>query len=276
MMQSATERWQALIDTRAQQMDAAYAHLGRTSADFWDRRARGFHRATKDSVGDDPLFQRLQQVVTPQTDVLDVGAGTGRFALALALQARQIIAVEPNATMLNYLQQDASEKSIANITYVPTTWQDAPADLSGDIVICSHVLYPIRDIEAFLAKMRLATRQSCYIYMRAVHFDWVTHPLWQHFHGSERALPPTYIHALDVLYDMGIYADVEIVKMPQTMRYPTLEIALDEMQEQLILPDDAATRAELRKLLEDWLVERNGVLTPPVDELPCAIIRMGS
>jgi len=274
MMQNATERWHALIDARAQQMDAAYAQLDRSSADFWDRRARGFHRATKDSVGNDPLFQRLQQVVTPQMDVLDVGAGTGRFALALAPQARQVIAVEPNATMLNYLRQDATEKSIANITYVPTTWQDAPADLSGDIVICSHVLYPIRDIEAFLAKMRRATRHSCYIYMRAVHFDWITNPLWQHFHGGERALPPTYIHALDVLYDMGIYADVEIVKMPQTMRYPTIEIALDELQEQLILPDDAATRAELRKLLEGWLVERNDVLTPPFDELPCAIIRM--
>lgn len=269
------ERWQELLDTRAQQMDAAYAHLGRTSADFWDRRARGFHRATKDTVGNDPLFQRLQQVVTLQMDVLDVGAGTGRFALALAPQARQLIAVEPNASMLNYLRQDATEKSISNITYVPTTWQDAPADLSADLVICSHVLYPIRDIETFLAKMRQATRQSCYIYMRAVHFDWITNPLWLHFHGSERALPPTYIHALDVMYEMGIYADVEIVKMPQTMRYPTIESALDEMQEQLILPDDTETRAELRQLLEDWLVERDNVLTPPVGELICAIIRMG-
>src|SRR5690348_17275186 len=108
-MQNAIERWQALIDTRAQQMDAAYAQLGRNSADFWDRRARGFHRATKDTVDSDPLFQRLRQVVTPQMTVLDVGAGTGRFALALAPLARQIIAVEPNVTMLNFLRQDATE-----------------------------------------------------------------------------------------------------------------------------------------------------------------------
>ncbi|HEU5226579.1 MAG TPA: class I SAM-dependent methyltransferase [Ktedonobacteraceae bacterium] len=274
-MQNAIERWQALIDTRAQQMDTAYAQLGRNSADFWDRRARGFHRATKDTVDSDPLFQRLRQVVTPQMTVLDVGAGTGRFALALAPLARQIIAVEPNVTMLNFLRQDATEKQLANISYIPTTWQDAPDDLSADIVICSHVLYPIRDLAAFLTKMRKATRQSCYIYMRAVHFDWITNPLWRHFHGSERALPPTYIHALDVMYDIEIYADVEIVKMPQTMRYPTIEVALDELQEQLILPADAGTRAELRKQLDGWLVERDGVLTPPVAELVCAIIRMG-
>ena len=273
-MQSALQRWQELLDARAHQMDAAYTQVGRTSADFWDRRARGFHRATKDSAIHDPLYQRLRQVVTPQMDLLDVGAGTGRFALALAPQARQVIAVEPNASMLSFLRQDAAEKQIANLTSIPTTWQDAPDDLSGDIVICSHVLYPIRDIEPFLTKMRSATRQACYIYLRAVHFDWITNPLWQHFHDDERALPPSYIHLLDVLYDMGIYADVEIVKMPQTMRYPTLDIAVDELQEQLILPNEEETRAALRHLLEGWLVEHDGILTPPVNELVCAIIRM--
>ncbi|MFL5626282.1 MAG: class I SAM-dependent methyltransferase, partial [Ktedonobacteraceae bacterium] len=108
-METATERWQAILDARAQQMDAAYARLGRTSADFWDRRARGFHRATRDTITADPFFHRLKAEVTPQTTVLDVGAGTGRFTLALAPQARHVTALEPNASMLSYLRQDAHE-----------------------------------------------------------------------------------------------------------------------------------------------------------------------
>jgi hypothetical protein len=36
-MDTAVERWTALINARAQQMDATYARLGRTSADYWDR-----------------------------------------------------------------------------------------------------------------------------------------------------------------------------------------------------------------------------------------------
>src|SRR5690242_3335433 len=102
-MQSAVERWQELIDARARQMDAAYARLGRSSADFWDRRARGYHRSTKDSVVHDPFYLRLRQVLTPQTGILDVGAGTGRFTLALAPYVKHITVVEPNAAMLNYL-----------------------------------------------------------------------------------------------------------------------------------------------------------------------------
>jgi SAM-dependent methyltransferase len=271
-MQSAVERWQQLIDARAHQMDAAYARLGRTSADFWDRRARSYHRSTKDTVVRDPLYLKVRSLVTPQMSVLDVGAGTGRFALALAPQVQQVIAVEPNGAMLSYLRQDAAEQGITNITYIPTTWQDAPDDLAADIVICSHVLYPIRDIVPFLTKLQAATRRTCFIYLRATPFDAVTKHLWQHFHGEERCLVPEYIHALDVLYEMGIYANVEVVKLPPSLRYPSLDVAVEELLEQLILPNDEQTRSELRKLLDGWLVERDGMLVPPMSEMVVAIL----
>lgn len=269
---AAVERWHALIDARARQMDAAYARLGRTSADFWDRRARGFHRATSDTIARDPFFLRLRNEVTPQTSVLDVGAGTGRFTISLAPQAQYIIAVEPNSTMLDYLRRDASEQKLINISYVPTTWQDAPDDLHADIVICSHVLYPIRDIVPFLAKLQAASRRTCYIYLRATPMDALTAHLWRHFHGDERCLQPGYIHALDVLYEMGIYANVEVVTLPPSLRYPSLDVAVEELLEQLILPDNQQTRSELRALLEKWLVERDGMLMPPIEKIVSAVI----
>jgi SAM-dependent methyltransferase len=271
-MESAVQRWNELLDARAQQMDAAYARLGRTSADFWERRARGFHRSTKDTITSDPFYLRLCEIVTPQTSVLDVGAGTGRFSLALAPQSEHVTAVEPSAAMLDFLRQDAAERGLSNISYMQTTWQEAPDDLQADIVICSHVLYPIRDIVPFLAKLQKATSQGCYIYLRATHIDAATAPLWRHFHGDERRMPPGYIHALDVLYEMGIYANVEIVTLPPSLRYPSLDVAVTEISEQLILPDDEKTRGELYDLLEGWLVERDGVLLPPVQEMVCAIV----
>ena len=271
-MQTAVERWKEILDARASQMDAAYARLGRTSADFWDRRARNFHRTTRASAASDPFFLRLQREATPEMTVLDVGAGTGRFALALAERARQVIAVEPNASMLDYLRREASARGIGNITYYQTTWQDAPADLAADFVICSHVLYPIRDIVPFLKKLRAATRLACYIYLRAASIDAITAPLWRHFHGQERRGPPGYIHALDVLYEMGIYANVEVVKLPLFMAYASIEEAVEEQIEQLILPDNEKTRRELRSLLDDWLIERDGALRPPPQEMAAAMI----
>src|SRR6516164_8019649 len=105
-MESALQRWHEILDARAQQMDAAYGRLGRTSADFWERRARGFHRSTKDTVSHDPFYLQLCDKVDSHTSLLDVGAGTGRFSLALAPLVNHIIAVEPSKAMLDFLRQD--------------------------------------------------------------------------------------------------------------------------------------------------------------------------
>jgi SAM-dependent methyltransferase len=271
-LQTAAERWDAILEARAQQMDAAYARLGRTSADFWDRRARGFQRATRDTAATDPFLSRLKSEVSSQTTILDVGAGTGRFALALAPQARHIIAVEPNASMLHYLRQDILARGLTNVTCVQTTWQAAPSDLDADVVICSHVLYPIRDIEPFLRKLLAAARRVCYIYMRARHIDALTEHLWQHFHGDKRCQPPSYIHALDMLFEMGVYANVAVVRHAASMSFSSLGQAVDELLEQLILPHDEATRSELKQLLGGWLVERNGILVPPGEDIVYAIL----
>jgi SAM-dependent methyltransferase len=272
-MSTALERWEAILEARTRQMDAAYASLGRSSADFWDRRARGFHRASRDTTASDPFLNRLAGAVPARASVLDVGAGTGRFALALAPRVGHVTLVEPNASMLNYARRDAAAQGLTNISYVQVTWQDAPADLAADCVICSHVLYPIRDIEPFLRKLLAAARQACYIYMRATHIDALTAHLWRHFHADERCLPPGYIHALDVLFEMGVHAHVEIVRHPSSLSFSSLEDAIDELAEQLILPADEATRGELGLLLQEWLVAGSGsTLAPPAGEMVYAIL----
>lgn len=255
-MQTAVERWRETIQARAAQMDAAYARLGRTSADFWDRRARGFHRATRASGVSDPFYTYLSARVTPGDSVLDVGAGTGRFSLALAPLVRHVTALEPNAMMLRYLSESIEENGATNISAVQSRWEDTLAGLRADVVICCHVLYPILDVVPFLQKLHSAAQQTCYVYMRATHIDALSAPLWRHFHGSERQMSPGYIHALDVLYELGIYARVEIVHAPSTFTYPSLQDAEDEMLEQLILEDTPSVRAELRALLADWLSEQ--------------------
>nr|BBH92422.1 hypothetical protein KTA_06210 [Thermogemmatispora argillosa] len=271
-MESALERWYALHDARAQQMEAIYARLGRSSAEFWDRRARFYHRSTRERGASDPFFLRVRQELEPSRTVLDVGAGTGRFALAVAPLVQTVYAVEPNATMLGYLRQEAAERGVNNIVTIQSTWEAAPTDLRADIVLCSHVLYPIREVVPFVEKLRAAARRTCYIYMRATHLDEFTAPVWRHFHGRELARQPAYIHLLDVLFEMGIYANVEIVRTPLSLRYPSLDVAVEELLEQLLLPDDEATRRELRAFLEGWLVPDKGELAVPGKEVVSAII----
>jgi hypothetical protein len=74
------------------------------------------------------------------------------------------------------------------------------------------------------------------------------------------------------MYEMGIYANVEVVKLPLSLRYPSLDIAVGEVAEQLILADDEQTRSELRQLLAAWFLQRDGMLVPPIREMVCAIV----
>lgn len=272
-METAIERWQELIQARAVQMDAAYARLGRSSADFWDRRARGFHRSTRESANSDPFHLFMRERVTSQNSVLDVGAGTGRFSLALAPLVQRVTALEPNTSMLSYLRSEIDASGASNVFTVQSSWEDAPADLRADVVICCHVLYPILDIVPFLQKLNTASEQACYLYLRATHIDTLTAPLWRHFHGTERRLPPGYIHALDVLYELGIYANVEVVRTQFSLHYPSLQDAEEELVEQLILEDSAHTRQELRTLLENWLIARaDQSWTSPPGEITSAVL----
>jgi len=212
--------------------------------------------------------------VTPSTELLDVGAGTGRFALALAPLVARVTAVEPSDAMLKYLNLEATMRRLTNVFSLPMSWEEAPANLQADVVICSHVLYPIWDIDLFLKKLYAATRHSCYIYMRATHLDALTAPLWRHFHGDERLLSPCYIHALDVLFELGLYADVEMVRTSSSLHFSSLDMAVEEMLEMLILPDTPQIRRELSQLLEQWLIPHGNELIPPQSELVSAILKL--
>lgn len=254
-------------------MDAAYAAIDRSSADFWSRRADRFHRATRDTAEQDPLFRHAQAAITPESVVMDVGAGTGRFALALAPLVRQVIAVEPNERMRGILQSGADAAGLHNVRLVGSTWEDAPADLAADVSLCSHVLYPIRAADDFVRKLHRATRERCLLTMRALHPDAITSPLWQHFHGEPRYSSPSYVDAVALLAEMGIFADVYVSAHRSNWRWDTLDDAVEEHLESLILADTPAVRAELRAQLERFLVPvDDGRLGLPVANLPNAVM----
>ncbi len=253
-------------------MDAAYAALGRTSADFWDRRARRFHLATRDRVLDDPFYRRARRFVGRRTSVLDVGAGTGRFSLALAPLAAEVTAVEPNASMVGYLKADAAAAGLSNLDAVQARWEDT-SGLRADVALCSHVLYPIEDGAGFLRRLDSAAQKVCLVYMRARHVDELSSPIWEEFHAQPRALPPTYIDAVNLLHELGILANVEMAQVRSSWSYDDLPSAVDEYLDQLIIRDTPDNRARLARLLRDWLVELpDGRLGLPDPVLPTAII----
>lgn len=244
---------------------------GAVGPGFWDERARRFARSTAGTADKDPFLARAARAAGRRAAVLDVGAGPGRFALALAPRVARVVAVDSSAVMVDILTNRARRLKLANVEGVVGQWPAVDVE-PVDVTICSYVLPLIADAAAFLARLDAVTRKQVFLYLNAASLDLLWDPMWRHFHGTARKPAPTYLDAVAVLGELGIAAGVEVVEIPTRTRYATLNAAVKSYREQLVLPDEPEVRRELRGILSSWLVEDHGRLRPPVRSTPAAII----
>jgi SAM-dependent methyltransferase len=269
---TASARWRRLVRARLAEIERLEPGRGTVGAQYWNAaRARRYAAQVGTTVKDDPLFRRVRAEVGRDSSVLDVGAGTGRFSLALAPRVRHVTAVDPSPAMLRVLDREARRLGAHNVHPVVGTWEEvevAPADVS----VCSYVLPLIEDARGFLAKLDAATGQRAFVYMNAASADLLVDALWRHFHGRPRRPSPTHLDAVAVLAEVGVTAEVEAVEAPTRSHFPTLAAAVKAYRDLLVLPDAPAVRRELHALLASWLVEDHGALRPPLRSWPAAIV----
>jgi SAM-dependent methyltransferase len=256
-------RWTAIVERRRVQMEAAYAAAGLERVDYWGRRAQAYRGATHARTHEDPFVPVVRQALSPATTLLDVGSGPGRHTLALAADAAHITAVDPSPAMLGLLKQDVTDLGLANVTAVEAEWMQADVE-PADVVICSHVLYPIADVVPFIARLEAHARRRVFVYLRAdvLRTDF---GLWSEFYGEPLQTQPVHTDLFSVLAQMDIFADLQIVETPFTWTFETKEQAIEQVANSLCLGDgDTAARERLSRLLDERM-ERlpNGRIGPP-------------
>lgn len=249
---SALDRWRALVETRRAQMDAAYARLGRTSADFWARRAGRFRQSNAAVDEQAPLVRRVLSLLPSGGTVLDVGAGAGRFALPIARGAGHVTALEPSEAMLAGLRDAATEHGLANVEALHAAWLESEAGIpAADVVLCAHVLYPHADLDRWIATLDAHARGAVVLESVASWADpAVLTDLWRRFHGDERVLQPALDHLYPALLELGVAANVEVYRAPTAMwRFASLDQAVEGAREHLIVPESPEIDAVLRPAL---------------------------
>lgn len=132
--------------------ELAYAgpeHLDETYVPGYD------HKAGTDPQEDVDFL--LAQGLSSDHTLIDFGAGTGAFALAIAPYCQRVIAVDVSPAMLGVLSSQIAERSISNIevaqagflSYVHT---GSPADF----VYSRHALHHLPDLFKAIALKRMA------------------------------------------------------------------------------------------------------------------------
>jgi SAM-dependent methyltransferase len=249
---SAIEVWKERVAAHHAQSRQARAALGVTTVDYWEN-ASPFFKANPHRL-DDIEVNRLAQEIDSAMTVLDVGGGAGRFALPLALRCQHVTVVEPSPSMRASLQQIAAEAGIDNITVVANRWGEAEVD-PADVVVSAHVVYMIEDIEAFVLKLVEHAHDQVLMptFMRSPIARYA--PFWRPVHGEDRVELPGAAEFMQVLWEMGIYPNLEMFAPEPFRASKDWQTALQTLRQRLHVTPGTDADARLLQTMHELLVE---------------------
>lgn len=247
---SAVETWGEMVRVEHEQSDRM---RGARPADHWTQYARQF-KADPHRTGD-VLVERLRARLQPEDSLLDVGAGGGRLALPLALSCRSVAAVEPSPSMAEVLRETAAESGIA-VSVVESEWMDAGVG-PADVVLCSHVLYVIRDIEPFVRKLEAHARRLALVVMFRAAPQSQLYQLWEKVHGEPRRPLPSLPQFQGVLDELGIVYEVEELPPDPARGFDSGEEAREMIARRLYVSPGSPAAERLTSVLDHSLERAN-------------------
>lgn len=190
----------------------------------------------------------------PSWSVLDIGSGPGILTVPLARRVRRVTAVEPSRPMIRCLERHLTEEKLSNATIVNHRWEDVSAeDLERhDLVIASYSLN-FEEIREALLKMNRLARKMVVLYWFAGITNWerIRDELYPKIHGKQLAHFPKCNVLYNILYDLGLYPDIEVLHGTSfSKEYTSYDDALFYLKSTINLIDEDHDEM-LHKYIED-------------------------
>jgi len=195
---------------------------------YWDKRAISF----ADHVGRTTYPDAFLKIMEPQDSwtVLDMGCGGGTLSLPLAHMVKDITAVDFSEKMLEMLGAEIQRRGITNIKTVNAGWEDDWSEKHigiYDVAIASRSL-SVDDLHAAIIKLNRASRKR--VYISTVVGDG---PLDRRiFDAVGRELIPAvdYIYIYNLLFQMGIHANVSFIEEENVKTFYDVNSAKDALK----------------------------------------------
>jgi len=220
---------------------------------------------------DEPVLSIIQSLVHPGETWLDIGAGGGRYALAIALHAGEVIAVEPSAGMLTVLRESMAEFGIENIRIIESRWPMESEPPPADVAFIAHVGYDIADIGPFLDAMEASAGRLCVAVLLSKAPASLADSFWPPVHGVERIPLPALPEFLALLLARGRLFEVRLSQR-QPMTYGSAEDAGRFLRQQLWVQPDSDKDRILQALVAERVEERDGRFTANWEETPIGVV----
>lgn len=196
------------------------ANRNATDAQFWDQKASALaldlssvYSNEKSEKSDESEYQRafLQKLELREEDVvLDVGCGAGSLALKIAPNVKKVICLDFSEKMLDLTGRLANMHSIENFELCLKSWYDNWDDVEEADICISSRSSMVSDIEDALNKLNQKARRAVYMSMR-VDPEYINRALYQLLNRDHLVRFPSYIYAVNILYQQGYLVSVTFI-----------------------------------------------------------------
>jgi SAM-dependent methyltransferases related to tRNA (uracil-5-)-methyltransferase len=236
-----------------------------TCLDRWSDPARcnKFSRTAKEGNWRGSRARIAAMNLTPESRVLDIGAGPGTLAVPMAKIVSHVTAVEPSPGMATCLEENIREEALENVRIVRKKWEDVEVnsdlDVPYDVVVASYSL-GVPDLREALLKMNDASSRYVYIFWFAnMQSPWRRnyYEIWEQLFGENAREKQRPNIIFNLLNQMGIYASVEVTKEEQVTGFTSIDEAVADQSAGLKLMNDEQV-AVLREYLAKKLLRENG------------------
>ena len=219
----------------------------------WDKAAPGFYKRTRKDDYQDALFDKL--ILDENDSVLDVGCGEGSVTIPIARRVKKVIGLDSSPKMLEYLEKRALDNKIDNIESILKPIEEIKYDEIGDVdvVVCSRSLNGIIPIREVLMELDKIANKYVFITIFGPENKKIEKDFDKEL-GVKTEDFPDYNYFFNILFNMGIYANIERFDLNNYREYDSIEDAMDNGKFRLDLYSDDE-KALLKEYLERILTK---------------------
>ncbi|MBG9447449.1 class I SAM-dependent methyltransferase [Cytobacillus firmus] len=179
------------------------------------------------------IYEKMKPHIPEDSSCIEFGPGWGNYTFPLSQDVGSLTLVDGSKSVLAYLKQYFEED--APIQFVHSKWEEAQLE-PHDIVVGVNCFYRMYEMNEALKKMNRLAKKRAIIGL-------TTGPIQPHYvllderFGYDIKYPRRdYIMIVNMLYQLGIYADCEMIKLEREHRYDTWQQLIDTQSKKILSP----------------------------------------